>query len=106
MTFTDQQILDRTVENLKSNPKMLGLRVSREHYLWLAQQITDWIGRYRSMEGLVDDQAARANRAESAYRGAIIAVIDAAGGMVEGHPTSTINYLQRIRTMRAALGND
>jgi hypothetical protein len=35
----------------------------------------------------------------SAERGALLAVVRLAGGEVEGHPTSSINILQRIRQL-------
>lgn len=36
----------------------------------------------------------------AATQGTLIAIVDAAGGKIEGHATSTINILQRIRNLR------
>src|SRR5712672_474926 len=73
MTYSD---VDLMRENLKAIAKgdCLGLRVSQEHYAWLA-----------------------------GHRGTLLAIVEAAGGYVEGHPTSLVNVLQRVRDMREAL---
>jgi len=65
--------VDLMRQNLKEITKgdCLGLRVSQEHYAWLA-------GHY----------------------GTLIAIVEAAGGYVEGHPTSLVNILQRVRDLR------
>lgn len=70
MNFSDLELMQRTIERInRQDPR--ALRVSAEHYLWLA-------GRHA----------------------ALLAVVSVAGGTVEGHPTSTVNILQRIRALR------
>jgi hypothetical protein len=41
----------------------------------------------------------------SVERGLVIAIVSFAGGEVEGHPTSSINILQRIRQLVKIEGN-
>jgi hypothetical protein len=68
--------VDLMRENLKAISKgdCLGLRVSQEHYTWLAGK-----------------------------HGMLCAIVEAAAGYVEGHPTSLVNIIQRVRDMREAL---
>jgi len=59
-------------KNLKAidDGDCLALRVSAEHYAWLA-----------------------------GHHGILLAIVNAAGGEVEGHPTSLLNVLKRVRLM-------
>lgn len=66
----DKVIMRRNVERInRSDPH--ALRVSSEHYLWLA--------------GL---------------HGMLVAIVHAAGGKVDNYSTATLNVLQRIRELR------
>lgn len=76
--YTDDMIFRDTVSSLLKRPEVAAVRVSREHYLWLKDQI----------EMLEQELAAT--------QVTVVAII---GGEVEGRPTSTINYLQRLREL-------
>ena len=69
----DNNLMKRNVDRINKRD-MRALRVSAEHYLWLA-----------------------------GHWGRLLAIIAAAGGSVEEHPTSYINILSRIRAMRSEL---
>jgi hypothetical protein len=73
--FDQRTLVSRTAAALRAHPETLAVRVSREHYLWLADEIAALEGRLKS-------------------------IITELGGNVEGQPTSMINYLQRIRQLR------
>lgn len=67
--FDDYQLMCSNLAKLGWS-NILALRVSKEHYAWLA-------------------------RAPSVVR----SIVHTVGGTVEGHPTSEINVLQRIRQL-------
>jgi len=67
--FSDYNLMNENVDKIKRGDR-LALRVSAEHYLWLCSA-----------------------------RSTISAITHTAGGEVEGHPTSVINILQRIREL-------
>lgn len=74
----DDLLFHKTSNGLRAHPETLAVRVSREHYLWLADRI---------------------DLLSSEVRAIHAAVIQTVGGVVDGHPTQSINYLQRLRQL-------
>jgi hypothetical protein len=67
--FSDYNLMSENLDKINRGD-VLAVRVSAEHYLWLCSA-----------------------------RSTISAITHTAGGEVEGHPTSVINILQRIRQL-------
>jgi hypothetical protein len=67
--FSDFNLMNENLGKIERGD-VLALRVSAEHYLWLCSA-----------------------------RSTVSAITQTAGGQVEGHPTQTINILQRIREL-------
>ncbi len=67
--FFDYNLMIENLDKINDG-RMLAIRVSAEHYRWLCN-----------------------------VRSTIVAITHTAGGKVEGHPTSVINILQRIREL-------
>lgn len=74
---------DLLAANLKriSEGDQRGMHVSADHYAWLGNALA-----YSELE-------------TKTTQGALLAIIHAAGGTVEGHPIGPHNILQRIRQL-------
>lgn len=72
-------------------PKCNGARAQVEHLTACLAEMTD--GRDALKAGL--------EMARLGHRGTVTAVVATIGGTVEGHPTSSINFLQRLRELVA-----
>lgn len=80
--FDDSALFYDTVAKLRDDPTVRGVRASREHYLYLAKKIE-----------LLNSEVASVKAA----------IAQTAGGYVDGQPTGSHNFLQRIRALRNAL---
>jgi hypothetical protein len=67
--FTDYNLMQSNLAAIERGDK-IAFRVSAEHYLWLCSG-----------------------------RSLVAAIRDTVGGEVDGHPTSVINILQRVRQL-------